>query len=90
MLVDATNGDIVAMASTPCYNPNVFVPAISAAAFKALEDDPNIPLLPRAFRSAYPPGSTFKVPVGIAALESGAIKLDDEFSGPRVDRDRAD
>jgi len=82
VLVDATNGDIIAMASTPCYNPNAFVPTISAAAFKALEDDPNIPLLPRAFRSAYPPGSTFKVPVGIAALESGAIKLDSEFSGP--------
>jgi len=82
VLVDATNGDVVAMASTPCYNPNVFVPTISAATFKELEDDPNIPLLPRAYRSAYPPGSTFKVPVGIAALESGAIKLDDEFSGP--------
>ena len=82
VLVDATNGDIVAMASTPCYNPNAFVPTISAATFKALEDDPNIPLLPRAYRSAYPPGSTFKVPVGIAALESGAIELDDEFSGP--------
>ena len=82
VLVDATNGDIVAMASLPCYNPNEFVPTISAAAFKALEDDPSIPLLPRAYRSAYPPGSTFKVPVGIAALESSAIKLDDEFSGP--------
>jgi len=82
VLVDATNGDIVAMASTPCYNPNAFVPAISTEAFNALEDDPNIPLLPRAFRSAYPPGSTFKVTVGIAALESGAIKLDDQFRGP--------
>jgi penicillin-binding protein 2 len=82
VLVDATNGDIIAMASTPGYNPNAFVPTISASAFKELEDDPNIPLLPRAYRSAYPPGSTFKVPVGIAALESGAIKLDDEFSGP--------
>lgn len=82
VLVDATNGDIVAMASTPCYNPNAFVPTISAATFKALNDDPGIPLLPRAFRSAYPPGSTFKVPVGIAALESGSIKLTDEFSGP--------
>jgi penicillin-binding protein 2 len=77
VLVDATNGDVVAMASTPCYNPNTF-----AASYKALELDPSIPLLPRAFRSAYPPGSTFKVPVGIAALESGAIKLDDEFDGP--------
>jgi len=82
VLVDATNGDVIAMASTPSYNPNTFVPTISAAAFKSLEDDPGVPLLPRAFRSAYPPGSTFKVPVGIAALQSGAIKLDDQFSGP--------
>jgi penicillin-binding protein 2 len=77
VIVDATNGDILAMASTPSYDPNTF-----AANYKALEADPAVPLLPRAFRSAYPPGSTFKVPVGIAALESGAIKLDDEFDGP--------
>jgi penicillin-binding protein 2 len=43
-----------------------------------LQDDPNIPLLPRAFRSAYPPGSVFKVAVGFAALESG-VRSDDEF-----------
>jgi len=77
VIVDATNGDILAMASTPSYNPNTF-----GADYKKLEADPAVPLLPRAFRSAYPPGSTFKVPVGIAALESGAIKLTDEFDGP--------
>ena len=82
VIVDATNGDILAMASKPCYNPNVFVPTVSPATYKQLEDDPEIPLLPRAYRSAYPPGSTFKIPVGIAALESGAIKLEDEFDGP--------
>jgi penicillin-binding protein 2 len=82
VVVDATNGDIIAMASTPSYNPNAFVPTISPSAYKELEDDPAVPLLPRAFRSAYPPGSTFKIPVGIAALESHAIKLDDQFSGP--------
>ena len=54
VLVDATNGDVVAMASTPSYNPNAFVPTISAEAYKALQSDPGIPLLPRAFRSAYP------------------------------------
>ncbi|HEY2614784.1 MAG TPA: penicillin-binding transpeptidase domain-containing protein, partial [Chthoniobacterales bacterium] len=61
------------------YNPNAFTPTISAEKFKALQDDPDIPLLPRAFRSSYPPGSTFKVAVGIAALESGAVRSDDEF-----------
>ncbi len=79
VIVDPNNGDIVAMASWPTYNPNAFVPSISAEKLKALQDDPDIPLLPRAFRSAYPPGSTFKVAVGIAALESGTIRPDDQF-----------
>jgi penicillin-binding protein 2 len=82
VIVDATNGDIVAMASKPCYNPNEFVPTISPEAYRTLDADPDKPLLPRAYRSAYPPGSTFKIPVGLAALESGAISLTDEFPGP--------
>jgi len=73
VIVDPNNGDILAMASWPTYDPNLFVPAISAEKFKRLQDDPDIPLLPRAFRSAYPPGSTFKVAVGIAAMETGAV-----------------
>src|SRR4051812_4215586 len=79
VIIDPNNGDILAMASCPTYNPNVFIPSISAEKFKALQDDPDIPLLPRAFRSSYPPGSTFKVAVGIAALESGAVRPNDEF-----------
>lgn len=79
VVVDPNNGDILAMASWPTYDPNAFTPTISAEKFKALQDDPNIPLLPRAFRSSYPPGSTFKVAVGIAALESGTVRSDDEF-----------
>jgi len=79
VIVDPNNGDILALASWPSYDPNVFIPSISAEKFKALQDDPNIPLLPRAFRSSYPPGSTFKIAVGIAALESGAVTSDDRF-----------
>ena len=82
VIVDPNNGDILAMASWPGINPNWFVPTISTAAFKALNDDPNIPLIPRAYRSAYPPGSTFKVFVGLAALQSGKVKAGDEFSCP--------
>ncbi len=82
VVTDPNNGDILGMASWPVYNPNAFIPRISASDFKALQDDPNIPLLPRAFRSAYPPGSTFKVFVGLAALESGNITPQTEFSCP--------
>src|SRR5882724_5120933 len=79
VIVDPTDGDILAMASRPTYDPNSFVPSISAEKFKQLQDDPDIPLLARSFRSAYPPGSTFKVAVGIAALETGAVHADDLY-----------
>ncbi len=79
VVMDPSTGDILAMASWPTYDPNSFIPSISTEKFKQLQDDPDIPLLPRAFRSSYPPGSVFKVPVGIAALESGAVRPDDTF-----------
>ena len=82
VILDPHNGDILAMASWPTFDPNVFVPSISTEKFKALQADPDIPLLPRAFRSSYPPGSTFKVAVGIAALESGAVRPNDEYDCP--------
>src|ERR1700682_352570 len=79
VVVDPNTGDILALASWPTYDPNIFVLSISTEKFKALQDDPNIPLLPRAFRSSYPPGSTFKIAVGIAALESGSVRPDDTY-----------
>src|SRR5207248_7597412 len=79
VIVDPTDGDILAMASRPTFDPNLFVPSISAEKFKALQDDPALPLLARAFRSAYPPGSVFKIAVGIAALETGAVHSDDLY-----------
>ena len=82
VVLDPTNGDILALASWPTLNPNAFVPSISAEEYKALNDDKDLPLLPRAYRSAYPPGSTFKVFVGLAALNSGKVKPGDEFSCP--------
>ena len=79
VIIEPKTGDILAMASWPTFDPNAFVPSISAEKFKALQSDPDIPLLPRAFRSAYPPGSTFKIAVGIAALESGAVTPNDLY-----------
>jgi penicillin-binding protein 2 len=79
VIVDPSEGDILAMASWPTFDPNLFVPSISVEKFKALQDDPDLPLLPRAFRAAYPPGSVFKIAVGIAALETAAVRPDDLY-----------
>ncbi len=79
VIVDPNTGDVLALASWPTYDPNDFIPSISTAKFKKLQDDPNIPLLPRAYRSAYPPGSVFKVAVGLAAFESNTITPLDHY-----------
>lgn len=50
VITDPNTGDILALASWPTFDPNVFIPSISEAKFKELQDDPDIPLLPRAYR----------------------------------------
>lgn len=82
VIIDPNNGEILAMASWPTFDPNIFVPYVTQADFDVLNNDPAVPLYPRAFRSAYPPGSTFKTFVGLAALESGKIKPSSEFGCP--------
>lgn len=82
VVVDPRNGDVLALASWPTYDLNQFVPAISKEAFERLNNDPSVPLLPRAYRSAYPPGSTFKTFVGLAALEERKISPESSFECP--------
>jgi penicillin-binding protein 2 len=81
-VIEVGTGEILALASWPTFNPNIFVPTISAADFAALQNNPSVPLYPRAFRSAYPPGSTFKIITGLAALQSGAITPEQRFNCP--------
>jgi penicillin-binding protein 2 len=82
VVIDPWTGEIHAMASWPEYNPNHFVPVLNPEIYKQLSDDPNVPLLPRAFRSAYPPGSTFKTFVGLSGFQSGKLTAKDIYSGP--------
>lgn len=82
VVLDPNNGDILAMASWPSIDPNAFVPVVTSSVFQALQDDPDIPLLPRAYRSAYPPGSAFKMITGIAALEQQVITPTETFPCP--------
>jgi penicillin-binding protein 2 len=70
VVVDPNNGDILAMASVPSYDPNIFIPAIPAAAWSELTQDPTDPLINRA-TSAYAPGSTYKIPTALAGLRAG-------------------
>lgn len=82
VVVDPNNGEILGMASRPSFDPNAFIPMINEEEFAKLNDDPAVPLYPRAFRSAYPPGSTFKTFVGLAALQSGLYTPDTRVSCP--------
>jgi penicillin-binding protein 2 len=82
VVVEVNTGEILALASWPNFDPNLFIPTIRAADFAALQEDPSVPLYPRAFRSAYPPGSTFKTFVGLAALENGSVQPNTRVSCP--------
>ncbi len=80
VVIDTTNGDILAIASAPGFDPNKFVRGISSKDYKGLLDDPYRPLANKTVQGTYPPGSTFKVVTALAGLEAGLIKPDDTFS----------
>ena len=77
--LDPRNGDVIAMASTPAYDPNVFVPPVDNKAVRDVISCPDHPLINRAIQGLYAPGSTFKPVVALAALDSGAISKDTTF-----------
>lgn len=80
VVIDVRSGDIVALASSPGFDPNSFVFGISSAEWKGLMEDEYRPLSNKAVSGAYPPGSTFKMVVALAALEAGAIRPGDTVS----------
>lgn len=82
VMVDIHRGDILVLASWPAFNLNDFIPFVTTETFAALQEDPDIPLFGRAFRGLYPPASTFKIPVALAALESGTIYGESYFECP--------
>ncbi len=73
-VLNADTGEVLALASSPGYDPSVFVsPALAHMRGELLTDKKMTPMRSRAFQSAYPPGSTFKVMLAIAGLEEGVI-----------------
>lgn len=70
--LDPRNGDVLAFASMPRYDPSGFSVGLSAEAFRALQNDPDQPLFNRALRGHYAPGSTIKPFIALAGLRQGA------------------
>ncbi|HEY2444134.1 MAG TPA: penicillin-binding protein 2 [Rhizomicrobium sp.] len=75
-VMDVATGDVLALASTPGYDPNLFNVGINAQQWKALLTDDHQPLIDKALAGMYPPGSTFKPAVALSALDAGAITPD--------------
>ena len=73
-------GEILAMASAPSFDPNLFVRGIKEQDWKKLINDKGNPLLNRAIQSRYPPGSTFKIVTAITALEEGLVTTHTKYN----------
>ena len=71
VVLDVKTGEIMAYASSPAFDPNSFVEGIHGQYWKELNEDPRKPLTNKPISAIYPPGSTFKLMVALAALESG-------------------
>ena len=82
IVMDCETGDLLAIASSPIFDPNLFVRGISVADYRALTEDPYRPLASKSVQGIYPPGSTFKMITAMAALEDGLITPDETVYCP--------
>jgi penicillin-binding protein 2 len=77
--VDPQSGALLAMASSPTFDPNLFSHGISAQDWEELINNPEYPLMNRCIQGMYPPGSTYKLVTAAAALEKGLIEPDERI-----------
>jgi len=82
VVMDCETGDLLAIASSPSYDPNSFVRGISVTEYNALLEHSYRPLASKSVQGIYPPGSTFKMITAMAALEEGLIGPDDTVYCP--------
>ena len=76
VVMDPRNGEILAMVSSPSFDPNLFNEGISSDLWNQLQNNPFAPLSNKAISGQYPPGSTYKLIIAAAALEEGVITPD--------------
>jgi penicillin-binding protein 2 len=79
VILDVHTGEILAMASYPSFDLNLFIPSISASEYQRILNTPGKPLTAVAFQERFPLGSTIKMMVGIAALMEGKVTLNEEI-----------
>lgn len=79
VVLDVRTGEILAMVSTPAFDPNMFTNGISYKQWNELLNNERSPLIDKAVSGQYSPGSTFKIVVALAALEAGVIDADTRF-----------
>ena len=77
VVIDCETGDLLAMASAPSFDPNLFVQGISVSDYKALTENKYRPLASKSVQGLYPPGSTFKMVTALAALDAGVISTEE-------------
>lgn len=82
VVLDVVTGEVLVMASRPSFDLNHFIPGINDKEFKELNEDPSTPLYGRAFQSVYPPASSFKPVVALAALNNGTVTATSEIYCP--------
>ncbi|HEX3401116.1 MAG TPA: penicillin-binding protein 2 [Acetobacteraceae bacterium] len=82
VVLDCRNGEVLAMATNPSFDPSLFNSGVSQAQWAEWAQDKRTPLLNRAVAGVYAPGSTFKMAVAMAALESRAISPGDTVNCP--------
>ena len=80
--IEPSTGDVLAFVSKPTFDPNLFVDGIDPQSWQALNEDPDKPLLNRPLRGTYPPGSTYKPFMALAALTTGARTPEMTISDP--------
>jgi penicillin-binding protein 2 len=82
VVLDCTNGEVLAMASTPSFDPSLFNSGVSQAQWVEWTSNRRAPLINKSIAGLYAPGSTFKMAVAVAALESRAITPNDRIDCP--------
>ena len=80
--IEPESGGILAFVSMPNYDPNLFVDGIDTQSWRELNESPDKPMVNRAINGAYPPGSTFKPFMALAALESGKRRPEQAIADP--------